>query len=70
MRQIIITHCEAASYPTPGIKIKIYTNNVTVLFKKPKFSLHVRWAKIQKSHVYNFRTIPRKLSVKMKRSYD
>jgi hypothetical protein len=30
-RQIIITCCEAASYPTPGIKTKTYSCNITGL---------------------------------------
>ena len=31
---------EAASYPTPGIKTKTYSHNITGFLRKPKFSLH------------------------------
>jgi hypothetical protein len=39
---IIVSGCgktEASPYPTPGIKTKTYSHNITRLFKKPKFSL-------------------------------
>ena len=40
MRQIIVSCCgqsEAAPYPTPGIKTKTYSHNITGFLKKPKF---------------------------------
>jgi hypothetical protein len=45
-RQIIVSSCgysEAAPYPTPAIKMKTYSYNVSVFLKEtkmPKLSLH------------------------------
>lgn len=38
MRQIIVTFCEAASYPTPGVKRKTYSHNED--FKESKIPTH------------------------------
>lgn len=51
MRQIIIVCYEATSFPTPGMKTETYLHNITGFLNTPKFSLGIRWAKIQNSHV-------------------
>lgn len=40
-RQIIITSYEAAFYPIPGIRTKTYSYNLTEVYKKAKFLLHI-----------------------------
>lgn len=40
MRQIIVTCCEAVSYPTPRIKAKPHSHNITGFLKKTRFSSH------------------------------
>jgi hypothetical protein len=39
MRQIIVTCCEAASYPTPGIQTKMHSRNIGGFLKKTAFSM-------------------------------
>jgi hypothetical protein len=50
--QIIIICCEIASYPTPGIKTKTYSCNITGFLKKPKFPLQNHVLKKKRREVF------------------
>jgi hypothetical protein len=52
MRQIIVTCCEAVSYPTPRIKAKPHSHNITGFLKKTRFSSHTDVSARARTHTH------------------